>query len=118
MFKPVNKNAQRIKRHFRVRANIKGTPSRPRLNVFRSNKEIYCQVIDDLAGNTLVSASSLETKDKNGRNVEGAKLVGKLIAERALEKGIKTVVFDRGGYLYHGRVKALAEAAREAGLEF
>ncbi|MBN2504010.1 MAG: 50S ribosomal protein L18 [Bacilli bacterium] len=118
MFKPVNKNAQRAKRHFRIRATIKGTPSRPRLNVFRSNKAIYCQVIDDIAGVTLVAASTLDFKEKNGGNVEGAKLVGKLIAEKALEKGIKTVVFDRGGYLYHGRVKALAEAAREAGLEF
>jgi large subunit ribosomal protein L18 len=119
MFKPVNKVAQRQKRHFRIRADISGTPSRPRLSVFRSNKAIYCQVIDDLAGATLVAASSRDFPDqKNGGNIEGAKLVGKLIAEKALEKGIKNVVFDRGGFLYHGRVKALAEAARAAGLEF
>ncbi len=118
MFNPVNKNAQRAKRHYRIRAVIKGTASRPRLNVFRSNKAIYCQVIDDVQGVTLVSASSLDFEAKNGGNIEGAKLVGKLVAEKALEKGIKVVVFDRGGYLYHGRVKALAEAAREAGLEF
>ena len=118
MFKPVDKNAQRQKRHRRIRAYIKGTTERPRLNVFRSNKAIYCQLIDDLSGQTLVSASSLEIKDATGGNIEGAKLVGKLIAEKAVEKGIKNVVFDRGGYLYHGRVKALADAAREAGLEF
>lgn len=118
MFKPVDKEAQRAKRHQRIRAGIAGTPSRPRLNVFRSNKAIYCQIIDDIAGTTLVSASSLDFKGQASANIEGAKLVGKLIAERALEKGIKTIVFDRGGYLYHGRVKALAEAAREAGLVF
>ena len=118
MFKPVNKEAQRAKRHRRIRAHIKGVPSSPRLNVFRSNTAIYCQIIDDIAGTTLVAASSLEVKDVNGGNVEGAKSVGKLIAEKALAKGIKLVVFDRGGYLYHGRIKALAEAAREAGLEF
>lgn len=117
MFIPVNKNAQRLKRHRRNRANLKGTTLRPRLNVFRSNKGIYCQIIDDKLGVTLVSASSLEL-EKNGSNVEGAKAVGKLIAEKALEKGLKLVVFDRGGYIYHGRVQALAEAAREAGLEF
>lgn len=118
MFKPVDKNAQRVKRHNRIRATIKGTASRPRLNVFRSNKGIYCQLIDDTLGVTLVSASSLDIKEVNGSNIEGAKAVGKLIAERALEKNIKVIVFDRGGYLYHGRVKALADAAREAGLEF
>ncbi|MDD3113002.1 MAG: 50S ribosomal protein L18 [Candidatus Izemoplasmatales bacterium] len=118
MFKPVNKVAQRQKRHFRIRIAISGTPSRPRLSIFRSNKAIYCQIIDDLAGNTLVAASSREISGASGGNVEGAKLVGKLIAEKALEKGIKNVVFDRGGFLYHGRVKALAEAARAAGLEF
>lgn len=118
MFKPVDKEAQRAKRHLRIRFNIKGTPSRPRLNVFRSNKAIYCQIIDDLSGTTLVAASSLEIKEVSGGNQEGAKKVGELIAKKAIEKGIKQVVFDRGGYLYHGRVKALAEAAREAGLEF
>ncbi len=118
MFKPVNKEVQRAKRHRRIRFHLKGTPSRPRLNVFRSNKAIYCQIIDDLAGTTLVAASSLELKETSGGNIEGARKVGELIAKKALEKGIKQVVFDRGGYLYHGRVKALAEAAREAGLEF
>ncbi|MDD3478245.1 MAG: 50S ribosomal protein L18 [Candidatus Izemoplasmatales bacterium] len=118
MFKPVDKNAQRIKRHRRIRFNIAGTAEKPRLNVFRSNKAIYAQLIDDLAGHTLAAASSIELKDVSGGNVEGAKAVGTLIAKKALEKNIKTVVFDRGGYIYHGRVKALAEAAREAGLEF
>lgn len=118
MYTPVNKNEQRIKRHGRSRVNLSGTAERPRLNVFRSNAAIYCQIIDDTVGNTLVSASSLEVKDLDGGNVAGAKVVGKLIAEKAIAKGIKTVVFDRGGYIYHGRVKALAEAAREAGLQF
>ena len=118
MFKPVDKNAQRNKRHKRIRATIKGTPERPRLNVFRSNKGIYAQVIDDVNGVTLAQASSLEFKDVSGSNVEGAKVVGAAVAKKAIEKGIKNVIFDRGGYLYHGRVKALAEAAREAGLEF
>jgi large subunit ribosomal protein L18 len=107
---------QRI--HKRIRHRVHGTPGRPRLAVFRSLKHIYVQVIDDSRGNTLVSASSTEKKGGNGGNVAGAKSVGKLVAERAREKGIKAVVFDRGGYLYHGRVKALADAAREAGLEF
>lgn len=118
MFNPVNKSVQRTKRHFRIRATVKGTAARPRLNVFRSNKGIYCQLIDDIAGVTLVAASSLELKDVYGGNIEAAKAVGTLIAKKALEKNIKLVVFDRGGYLYHGRVKALADAAREAGLEF
>ncbi|MBU0996757.1 MAG: 50S ribosomal protein L18 [Firmicutes bacterium] len=118
MFNPVNKNVQRTKRHFRIRATVKGTAARPRLNVFRSNKGIYCQLIDDIAGVTLAAASSLELKDVYGGNIEAAKAVGTLIAKKALEKNIKLVVFDRGGYLYHGRVKALADAAREAGLEF
>ena len=117
MFKPVDKNAQRVKRHGRARVTITGTQARPRLNVFRSNTAIYCQVIDDVAGVTLASASTLEIENAKG-NVEGAKLVGALIGKKSLEKGITTVVFDRGGYLYHGRVKALAEAAREAGLQF
>ncbi len=118
MFNPVNKNVQRQKRHWRIRAIIKGTASRPRLNVFRSHRAIYCQLIDDNAGQTLLSASSHEIAGINGGNTEGAKAVGKLIAEKAVAKGIKEIVFDRGGYLYHGRVKALADAAREAGLEF
>lgn len=118
MFNPVNKSAHRAKRHFRIRATIKGTSVRPRLNVFRSNKGIYCQIIDDVTGTTLVAASSLELKESYGGNVEVAKAVGTLIGKRAIEKNIKLIVFDRGGYLYHGRVKALADAAREAGLEF
>ncbi|MFW6319522.1 MAG: 50S ribosomal protein L18, partial [Bacillota bacterium] len=103
-------------RHRRMRFYIQGTPERPRLNVFRSNKQIYAQVIDDTNSVTLASASSLDLE--NGANIEGAKTVGKLVAEKAVKQGVKKVVFDRGGYLYHGRVKALADAAREAGLEF
>jgi len=122
MIKKVNKNAVRLRKHVRVRKKIKGTPERPRLNVFRSLKHIYAQVIDDSTGTTLVSASTLDGALKgtlkSGGNKEAAKAVGKLVAERALEKGIKKVVFDRGGYLYHGRVKELADAAREAGLDF
>lgn len=104
----------------RIRAALVGTPSRPRISVFRSSKNIYAQLIDDVNGVTLVSASSVEKGNKleNGGNVEAAKVVGKLLAERALEKKIESVVFDRSGYLYHGRVKALADAAREAGLKF
>lgn len=114
-----NTNAQRIKRHKRVRAKISGTPERPRLNVFRSETNIYAQIIDDVNGVTLVSASSLE----KGFTCEGdkkaaAKKVGQLVAERAKAKGIEAVVFDRGGYVYHGRVQALAEGAREGGLQF
>jgi len=116
MFKPVIKNKNRKVRHRRMRFYIKGTAERPRLNVFRSNKQIYAQVIDDTNSVTLASASSLDIE--NGANIEGAKTVGKLVAEKAVKQGIKKVVFDRGGYLYHGRVKALADAAREAGLEF
>lgn len=116
------KNKTRKKRHLRVRKNITGTILRPRLNVFRSAKHIYAQLIDDVNGATLISASTsdkeLKEKVDNGSNVEAAKLVGELVAKRALEKGIENVVFDRGGYLYHGRVKALAESAREAGLQF
>ncbi|HHW48513.1 MAG TPA: 50S ribosomal protein L18 [Clostridiaceae bacterium] len=119
--KPV-RNKERLRRHERVRKKVKGTPERPRLNVFRSLTNIYAQIIDDTTGHTLVAASTLDKalkgKLKYGGNKEAAAEVGKLIAEKALEKGIKKVVFDRGGYLYHGRVKALAEAAREAGLEF
>jgi len=111
-----NKIRQRI--HSRIRAKLSGTTERPRLNVYRSLNHIYAQVIDDQKGETIVSASSLALKLKTGGNVASAKEIGKAIAERAVEKGIKRVVFDRGGYLYHGRVKALADAAREAGLEF
>ncbi|HXP85442.1 MAG TPA: 50S ribosomal protein L18 [Bryobacteraceae bacterium] len=107
---------QRI--HKRIRRRLAGTPERPRLAVFRSVKHIYAQVIDDSQGRTVVAASSNEKNGANGGNVAGAKAIGKLVAQRAQEKGIKAVVFDRGGYLYHGRVKALADSAREAGLEF
>ena len=112
-------NAQRLKRHKRVRAHISGTAERPRLNVFRSDAHIYSQIIDDVAGKTLVAASSTE-KDftEYGGNAEAAKKIGLLIAERAKAKGIENVVFDRGGYLYHGRIKALADGAREGGLSF
>ena len=114
-----DKNQVRKKRHARVRTKITGTTERPRLNVFRSNKHLYAQLIDDSQGVTIVSASTMD-KDFDGKagNVEAAKLIGETIAKRAVEKNIKSVVFDRGGYLYHGRVKALAEAARENGLEF
>ena len=118
MFKKVSKNKERQRRHARIRRKVSGTASCPRLNVFRSNAHIHAQIIDDVNGKTLVSANSVEMKLTNGGNIEGAKEVGKKIAERALEKGIKEVVFDRGGYVYHGRVQALADAAREAGLEF
>ena len=119
MVKQIDKNEARLRRHRRVRNKISGTAARPRLDVFRSAKHIYAQIIDDEQGVTLVSASTMD-KDFNGfgGNVEAAAEIGKKIAAKALEKGIKTVVFDRGGYLYHGRVAALAEAAREAGLEF
>ncbi len=109
-------------RHFRVRKKVSGMPERPRLNVFRSLKHIYAQVIDDFSGVTIIAASSndkeLQGKVSTGGNIEAAKTVGSLIARRAIEKGCKKVVFDRGGYLFHGRVKALADAAREGGLEF
>ncbi len=119
MIKKQNSNVARLRRHERVRKNISGTAEKPRLNVFRSLNHIYAQIIDDTKGITLVSASSLDKAfEGKGGNAEGAKVVGKMVAERALEKGIKTVVFDRGGYIYHGRVAALAEGAREAGLEF
>ncbi|ACX52603.1 MULTISPECIES: 50S ribosomal protein L18 [Ammonifex] len=121
MPKQVNRREQREKRRLRVRKKIHGTAERPRLNVFRSLKHIYAQIIDDDRGVTLVSASSLspELRGKiNGGNVEGAAAVGRLLAEKARAKGITKVVFDRAGYKYHGRVKALAEAAREGGLEF
>ena len=119
MVKNVNKKAMRLHRHVRVRGKISGTPECPRLNVFRSNANIYAQIIDDVNGVTLVSANTLE-KDFEGAtgNAEAAKKVGTVLAERAKAKGIEQVVFDRGGYIYHGRVAALAEGAREAGLEF
>lgn len=117
-----DKNKARLKRHLRVRKKIQGTAERPRLNVYRSSKHIYAQLIDDVAGVTLVSASTIDkglsSEISNGGNVESARKVGELIAKRAQEKGVKGIVFDRGGYLYHGRIQALADAAREAGLEF
>lgn len=117
-----NKNKNRQKRHLRVRKTVQGSAERPRLNIFRSLSHIYAQLIDDKTGTTLVSASSLD-KDVRGSleyggNIEAAKAVGAAVAKRALEKGLTKVVFDRGGYIYHGRVAALAEAAREAGLDF
>ena len=118
MLKKESRNVQRLRRHKRVRTKVSGTPECPRLDVFRSNANIHAQVIDDVNGHTLVSASSVDMKLENGGNIEAAKKVGEEVAKRALEKGIKNVVFDRGGYIYTGRVKALAEAAREAGLEF
>ena len=119
MINKKNKNEARIKRHRRVRKNISGTAERPRLNVFRSLNHIYAQIIDDTKGITLVSASSMDKEfNQYGGNCEAAKAVGKAVAAKALEKGIKAVVFDRGGYVYHGRVAALAEGAREGGLEF
>ena len=122
MINKKDSNAARIKRHYRVRKNISGTPQRPRLNVFRSLSNIYAQVIDDTTGKTLVAASSLDKEIKEkvsfGGNKEAAKEVGILVAKRAIDAGIKAVVFDRGGYVYHGRVMELAEGAREGGLEF
>ena len=112
------RNAIRQRIHSRIRAKLSGTGERPRLNVYRSLNHIYAQVIDDQKGETIVSASSLALKMKTGGNVASAREIGKAIAEQAVAKGIKRVVFDRGGFLYHGRVKALADAAREAGLEF
>ena len=117
MIKKESKNLMRIKRHKKIRQNLSGTETAPRLCVFRSNSAIYAQIIDDTKGVTLVSSSSLELKIKNN-NLEAAAAVGKDIAEKAKKAKIKTVVFDRGGYIYHGRVKALADAARENGLEF
>ncbi|MBO4876389.1 MAG: 50S ribosomal protein L18 [Ruminococcus sp.] len=119
MIKKFDSNKARLKRHRRVRAKISGTPERPRLNVFRSNKHIYAQLIDDVNGVTLASASSMDKGfEGNGSNAEGARKVGEMIAKNAAEKGISEVVFDRGGYLYHGRVQELAEGARENGLKF
>ncbi|MFM9281632.1 50S ribosomal protein L18 [Paenibacillus jiagnxiensis] len=117
-----DKNKARVRRHLRVRKKITGTAARPRLNVFRSSKHIYAQLIDDVAGVTLAAASTVDKElsgeIKNGGSVEAARKVGELVAKRAKEKGVSGIVFDRGGYLYHGRIQALAEAAREAGLEF
>jgi large subunit ribosomal protein L18 len=122
VIKREDKNVVRKRRHLRVRKRVRGTVARPRLNVFRSLKHIYAQIIDDEAGTTLVSASSLDDTVSEGKNSygnkESARQVGELIARKALEKGISEVVFDRGGYLYHGRVRELAEGAREAGLKF
>ena len=119
MLKKADKNANRLQRHKRVRRKITGTTQRPRLCVYRSNTNLYVQIIDDVAGKTLVSCSTLDKdiKEKHA-NIEAAKEVGTMIAKKAIEKNIKTVVFDRGGYIYHGVVKALAESAREGGLEF
>ncbi|EDU39053.1 ribosomal protein L18 [Clostridium sporogenes ATCC 15579] len=119
MFKKNDRSQSRERRHMRVRKKIFGTAERPRLSVYRSEKHIYAQLIDDVEGKTLVAASSAEKGfDGLGSNKEGAKLVGKMVAEKALEKGLKKVVFDRGGFIYHGRIKELAEGAREAGLDF
>ena len=119
MIKKTNRKLEREKRHARVRNKVSGTAERPRLCVYKSNSNIYAQIIDDVAGNTLVSASTLDKEVKTKKsNIEAAKEVGTLIAKRAVSKNIKTVVYDRSGYIYHGIVKELAEAARECGLEF
>ena len=118
----VDSNEVRLRIHHRIRKNLSGTVARPRLCVFRSNKHIYAQIVDDSKGTTLTAASTLDAdakaEVKNGGNIAAAKAVGKIVARRALEKGINSVLFDRGGHIYHGRVKALADAAREAGLKF
>ena len=117
-----NRSEVRVNKHRRIRSRLSGTPEQPRLAVFRSNNHMYAQIIDDVAGNTIVAASTLDKDVKaeltKTNNVEAAALLGKVIAKKALDKGINTVVFDRGGYIYQGKVKALADAAREAGLEF
>ena len=119
MVKLVDRAKARARRHARVRAKVSGTAACPRLNVFRSAKHIYAQVIDDVTGTTLCAASSMEKGfEGNGGNVEGAKKVGEMLASACKEKGIEEVVFDRGGYVYHGRVQALAEGAREGGIKF
>ncbi len=122
MFKKESRTAIREKKHMKIRNRFSGTPERPRLAVFRSNSHMYAQIIDDTVGNTLVAASTLDKDVKseleNTDTVEAAAYLGKVIAKKALDKGIKTVVFDRGGYIYQGKIQALAEAAREAGLEF
>lgn len=122
MIKKANRSEVREKKHRRIRSRLSGTPEKPRLTVFRSNNHIYAQIIDDVAGNTIVSASTLQGDVKEGldktNNVKAAAKLGEVIAKKALDNGIKTVVFDRSGYIYQGKVKALADAAREAGLEF
>ena len=122
MIKKPARSIARIKRHYRIRNHVAGTPARPRLSVFRSNKHIYAQIIDDAAGNTICAASTMEKtivgKLDSTSNVEAAAAVGKALAEKAKAKGVESVVFDRGGYIFHGKVKALADAAREAGLVF
>ena len=118
MIAKTERNQIRGRVHFRIRQKLSGTAARPRLNVYRSLNHIYAQVIDDLKGETIASASTLAGKINSGGNIAAAKEVGKLVAEQAIAKGVKKVVFDRGGYLYHGRIKALADAAREAGLDF
>ena len=122
MIKKISRKTARQKRHYRLRNKLSGTPARPRLAVFRSNKHIYAQVIDDTLGKTLVASSTMEKTVSSGlkttSDIEAAKVVGKDLAKKALDKGIATVVFDRGGFLFHGRIKALADAAREAGLNF
>ena len=117
----VDSNIGRLRIHERIRKHLSGTEARPRLCVFRSNKHIYAQIVDDSKGQTLVAASTLDADAKGGKagsNIAAAKTVGKIVAKRAIDKGIQAVLFDRGGYIYHGRVKALADAAREAGLKF
>lgn len=122
MIKKVSKSEIRVKKHMKIRNKISGTAQRPRLSVYRSNNHMYAQVIDDVTGNTLVAASTMEkaiaSTLEGTNNVAAATAVGTAVAKKALEKGIETVVFDRGGYIYHGKVKALADAAREAGLKF
>ncbi|HHT05479.1 MAG TPA: 50S ribosomal protein L18 [Hydrogenispora sp.] len=123
MFKRIDRNEARVRRHIRLRKKLSGTAERPRLSVYKSLHHIYAQLIDDVQGKTLLSASTVDPEVRTqingyGGNIESAKLVGKLIAQKAQDKGIKQVVFDRGGYKFHGRVAALAEAARENGLEF
>lgn len=120
MIKKTSKNQVRRRKHARIRKHVSGTSERPRLNVYRSNKHIYAQLIDDVSHQTLAAVSSLDKElgDVNGGNIEGAKAIGRRIAEVAKDKGIEDVVFDRSGYIYHGRVAALAEGAREAGLKF
>lgn len=114
----LTKSNKRRRIHLRIRKNIKGTSGRPRLSVFRSNRAIYCQLIDDLSGHTIAAASTMDSDSLSGTKIEQAKVVGKLIAEKAKAENISNVVFDRAGYLYHGRVKALADGAREGGLQF
>lgn len=118
MISKESKNVSRVRRHARVRNKISGTSETPRLCVYRSNKNIEAQIIDDVKGMTIASSSSMTLKLDNGSNIDAAIAVGKDVAEKAIAKGVKTIVFDRSGYVYHGRIKALAEAAREAGLEF